>query len=119
MTGAARAEALAAVRAHLLLQAMAEDIGGYMDEHAFQDHIRRFVCGTAVHAERRAYEMAEVLTLLKKLGSADTMTRATRKKLQQLAALRLREHFGGEEPANIAAVLDALAPRPSAAGCGG
>ena len=112
-------EALEAAHRHGVLQGIAEDIGGYMEEHPFPVHIRRFVCGTAVHAERRAYEMAEVLTLLRKLGSADTMTRATRKKLQQLAALRLREHFGGEEPADIAAVLDALAPRPSAAGCGG
>lgn len=112
-------EALEAAHRHGVLQAMAADIGGYMDEHAFPDHIRRFVCGTAVHAERRAYEMAEALALLKKLGSADTMTRATRKKLQRVAALRLREQFGGEEPADIATVLDALAPRPSAAGCGG
>lgn len=104
-------EALEAAHRHGVLQAMAEDIGGYMDEHAFPDHIRRFVCGTAVHAERRAYEMAEALALLKKLGSADTMTRATRKKLQQIAALRLRERFGGREPADIAMVLDALAPR--------
>ena len=112
-------EALEAAHRHGVLQGMAEDIGVYMEEHPFPDHIRRFVCGTAVHAERRAYEMAEVLELLKKLGSADTMTRATRKKLQQLAALKLREHFGGEEPADLTAVLDALAPKPSAAGCGG
>jgi 3-hydroxyisobutyrate dehydrogenase-like beta-hydroxyacid dehydrogenase len=109
-------EALEAAHRHGALEAMAQDIAGYMDEHSFRNHLRRFVCGTAVHAERRAYEMGEVLALLKKLGSADTMTRATHKKLRQIAALRLREHFGGVEPAEIAAVLDALAPRPQAAG---
>jgi 3-hydroxyisobutyrate dehydrogenase-like beta-hydroxyacid dehydrogenase len=112
-------EALEAAHRHGVLQAMADDIGGYMNEHPFPDHIRRFVCGTAVHAERRAYEMSEALTLLKKLGSADTMTRATHRKLQQMAALGLRERFGGVEPADVAAVLDALAPKPLAVPCGG
>ncbi len=109
-------EALEAAHRHGVLRAMADDIGGYMDEHPFPDHVRRFVCGTAVHAERRAFEMAESLALLNKLGSADTMTRATRSKLQHIAALGLRERFGGVEPADIAAVLEALAPRPHAAG---
>ncbi len=107
-------EALEAAHRHGVLQAMAEDIGGYMDEHPFPDHIRRFVCGTAVHAERRAFEMAESLALLRKLGSADTMTVATRRKLQAIAARGLRERFGGRDPDDIAMVLDALAPRPQA-----
>ncbi len=102
-------EALEAAHRHGVLEAVAEDIAAYMDEHAFRDHMRRLVCGTAVHAERRAFEMAEVLTLLNKLGSADTVTRATRKKLQHIAALRLRERFGGREPGDIAAVMNALA----------
>lgn len=105
-------ETLEAAHRHGVLQAMAEDIGGYMDEHPFPDHLRRLVCGTAVHAERRAFEVAESLELLRKLGSADTMTKATRKKLQHIAALGLRERFGGKEPPDIAMVLDALSPKP-------
>ena len=104
-------EMLEAAHRHGALQAMAEDIAGYMDEHPFRDHMRRFVCGTAVHAERRAFEVAEALALLKKLGSADTMTRATRQKLRRIAGLRLRERFRGVEPADIAVVLEALAPK--------
>ncbi len=115
-TAAVIIEALEAAHRHGVLQAMAEDIGGYMDEHSFRDHLRRFVCGTAVHAERRAFEMAESLALLKKLGSARTMTVATRRKLQAIAARGLRERFAGREPDDIATVLEALAPRPQAAG---
>ena len=40
------------------------------------------------------------------------MTRATRKKLQQIAALGLRERLGGNEPADVAVALDALLSRP-------
>ena len=39
-------EALEAAHRHGVLGAVAEDIGGYMDEHSFRNHIRRFVCGT-------------------------------------------------------------------------
>lgn len=53
--------------------------------------------------------MAEVLALLKKLESPDTMTRATRKALKRIAALGLRDRFGGQDPLDIQAVLDALA----------
>jgi len=107
-------EALEAAHRHGVLAAMAEDIAGYMDERSFREHIKRFVCGTAVHAERRAFEMAESLELLRKLGSADVMTKATRKKLQHIARLGLREHFGGKEPDDVAAVLEVMTKGPSA-----
>lgn len=112
-------EALEAAHRHGVLETMVEDIAGYMDEHPFRSHLRRFVCGTAVHAERRAFEMGEVLDLLQKLGSADGMTRATRRKLTHLARLGLREQFGGKEPPDIAAVLDAITRRPATAGRSG
>jgi len=108
-------EALEAAHRHGVLQETARGMAGYMDQHPFRDHIRRFVCGTAVHAERRVFEMGEVLAFLGELGSADTMTRATRKGLQRIVALRLRDRFGGRDPAEIAPVLEALAggPKPS------
>jgi len=46
-------EALEAAHRHGVLQETARGMAGYMDQHPFRDHIRRFVCGTAVHAERR------------------------------------------------------------------
>jgi 3-hydroxyisobutyrate dehydrogenase-like beta-hydroxyacid dehydrogenase len=102
-------EALEAAHRHGVLPETAQGMAEYMDQYPFRDHIRRFVCGTAVHAERRVFEMGEVLELLKELGSADTMTRATRKVLRRIAALGLREKFGGQEPTEIAAVLEAIA----------
>ncbi len=101
-------ETLEAAHRHGVLQETAQGMAEYMDQHPFRDHIRRFVCGTAVHAERRVFEMGEVLELLKELGGADMMTRATRKNLQRIAAMGLRERFGGKEPAEIAPVLEAL-----------
>lgn len=107
-------EALEAAHRHGVLAATAQDIAGYMDERSFRDHIKRFVCGTAVHAERRAFEMTESLELLRKLGSGDVMTKATRRKLQHIAGLGLREHFGGKEPDDEAAVLEVMTKGPSA-----
>lgn len=109
-------EALEAAHRHGVLEITAQGMAEYMDEHPFRNHIRRFVCGTAVNAERRVFEMGEVLAFLKELGSTDTMTRATRRGLQRIVALGLRERFGGAEPADIAVVLEALAPKPPAIG---
>jgi 3-hydroxyisobutyrate dehydrogenase-like beta-hydroxyacid dehydrogenase len=109
-------EALEAARRHGVLEKTVQGLAEYMDEYPFGTHIRRFVGGTAVNAERRVFEMGEVLAFLKALGSTDTMTRATRKGLQRVAALALRERFGGAEPSDMAAVLDALVAEPPAGG---
>ena len=70
--------------------------------------IKRFVCGTAIHSERRIHEVSESLALLKSLGASTRMTRATRETLQQITDMGLREHFGAREPDTIALVLDAM-----------
>jgi 3-hydroxyisobutyrate dehydrogenase-like beta-hydroxyacid dehydrogenase len=109
-------EALEAAQRYGVLQETARGMAEYMDQHPFRDHIRRFVCGTAVHAERRVFEMGEVLAFLQDMGSWDSMTRATRKSLQRIVALGLRERFGGRDPAEIAPVLEALAASPKRSG---
>jgi 3-hydroxyisobutyrate dehydrogenase-like beta-hydroxyacid dehydrogenase len=113
-------EALEAAHRHGVLRETAQGMAESMDQHPFRDHIRRFVCGTAVHAERRVFEMGEVLELLRELGSPDTMARATHKALRRVVTLGLRDRFGGREPTDIADVLEAivatspgLTPKPS------
>ena len=70
--------------------------------------MKRYVCGTAVHAERRVHEMADALALLDALGSSNRMTKATRGKLVDIAKMGLREKFNAREPDTIAAVLEAI-----------
>lgn len=101
-------EALEAAQRHGILEATFADIAGSMDERPFAHIAKRLVCGTAVHAERRVHEMTESLTLLRSLGASIRMTRATRAMLEDVAAMGLRERFGGREPDSIAPVIEAI-----------
>lgn len=101
-------EALEAAHRHGILDAVAENMAASMDERPFSQIITRFVCGTAVHAERRVHEMSEALALLRSLGSSSRMTRATRSKLVEMSERGLRERFGGREPDSIRPVIEAI-----------
>lgn len=101
-------ESLEAAHRHGILDEVAADLAGSVDERPFEQIIKRYVCGTAVHAERRIHEMSESLALLRALGSSTRMTRATRAKIADIAALGLREKFGGREPDTIGPVLQAI-----------
>jgi 3-hydroxyisobutyrate dehydrogenase-like beta-hydroxyacid dehydrogenase len=101
-------ESLEAAQRYGILDAVAVDIAGSIDERPFAQIIKRFVCGTAVHAERRVHEMTESLELLRSLGASTRMTRATRAMLLDVVKLGLPAHFGGREPDSIAPVLDAI-----------
>jgi len=101
-------EALEAAHRHGILDAVAENMAASMDERPFAQIIKRFVCGTAVHADRRVHEMTEALALLQSLGSSSRMTRATRSKLVEVRERGLRERFGGQEPDSIHPVIEAI-----------
>jgi 3-hydroxyisobutyrate dehydrogenase-like beta-hydroxyacid dehydrogenase len=101
-------ESLEAAQRRGILDAVAADIATSIDERPFTQTVKRFVCGTAVHAERRVHEMTEVLALLRAVGSSTRMTRATRDWMREMARMGLRERFGGHEPDAIAPVLEAI-----------
>lgn len=107
-------ESLEAAQRKGVLDAVAADIAASMDERPFPQIIKRFVCGTAVHAERRVHEMTQALELLRSLGSSMRMTRATRAMIVDVAKMGLRERFGGREPESVAPVIEAIiSGRPS------
>lgn len=101
-------ESLEAAQRYGITDAVAADMIRFVDGRPFEDIIKRFVCGTAIHAERRIHEMSESLTLLRSLGGSTRMTRATRGMLQEIVAMGLRERFDAREPATIAPVLEAI-----------
>jgi 3-hydroxyisobutyrate dehydrogenase-like beta-hydroxyacid dehydrogenase len=100
-------EALEAAQRHGILDAVFRSIATSIDERPFAHTIKRYVCGTAIHAERRVHEMSEALELLQALGSSSRMTQATRAKLLDVAELGLRERFGGREPDTVHPVIEA------------
>ena len=101
-------ESLEAAQRYGVLEATAADIAGSFDERPFAQNMKRYVCGTAVHAERRVHEMADALALLNALGSSTRMTKATRAKLIDVTKMGLREKFNAREPDTVAAVLEAV-----------
>jgi 3-hydroxyisobutyrate dehydrogenase-like beta-hydroxyacid dehydrogenase len=109
-------ESLEAAQRYGVLDATAADIAGSFDERPFAQNMKRYVCGTAVHAERRIHEMADVLALLNSLGSSTRMTKATRAKLVDVTKMGLREKFNAREPDTVAEVMEAIvAMRPQQA----
>jgi 3-hydroxyisobutyrate dehydrogenase-like beta-hydroxyacid dehydrogenase len=101
-------ESLEAAQRYGILEASAADMVEFMDERPFAQIMKRYVCGTAVHAGRRVHEMADALALLNTLGSSTRMTRATRANLVEMANMGLRERFNAREPDTIAEVMDAI-----------
>ena len=101
-------ESLEAAQRYGITEALAADMARFINGRPFEDVMKRFVCGTAIHAGRRVHEVSESLALLKALGAPTRMTRSTRETLQSIADMGLRERFGAREPDAIAPVLDAL-----------
>ena len=67
-------ESLEAAQRCGVRDAVAADMAAFIDAKPFQQIIKRFVCGTAVHAGRRIHEMADSLELLKSVGAPTRMT---------------------------------------------
>ncbi len=101
-------ESLEAAARAGVLEFVARDIAGSVDERPFLESMKRFVCGTTVHAGRRVHEMADVLAFLDGLGSSTRMTKTTAAALRQYAAMGLREQFHAREPGSLATAIGAV-----------
>jgi hypothetical protein len=62
----------------------------------------------AVHAGRRADELAMSAQLLRSSAVEPIVTEAGSERLRWIAELGLREHFGGQRPPDPEVVLDAI-----------
>ena len=101
-------ESLEAAQRYGITEALTADMARFINGRPFEDVMKRFVCGTAIHAGRRIHETTEAMTLLKSLGASTRMTKSTRDMLKSIADMGLRERFDGREPATIGPVLDAI-----------
>jgi 3-hydroxyisobutyrate dehydrogenase-like beta-hydroxyacid dehydrogenase len=101
-------ESLEGAQRYGITDVLVEDMARFIDGRPFEQVVKRFVCGTAIHAARRVHETSEAMTLLRSLGASTRMTRSTRAMLQEIADMGLRERFSAQEPATIGPVLDAI-----------
>ena len=101
-------ESLEGAQRYGIADALVADMARFIDGRPFEQLVKRWVCGTAIHAGRRIHETTESITLLRALGASTRMTRSTRGMLQEIADMGLRERFDAREPDTIAPVLDAI-----------
>ena len=86
----------------LVLDSIAET----MDKDDFMETARLLLTRGIIHAERRSFEMAEVLKTLSTIGVDSIMSEATKKKLQWCSELKIKEYFNGEPPNTLEEVLE-------------
>lgn len=101
-------EALEAAQRYGITDALVADMARFIDGRPFEEIVKRHVCGTAIHAQRRVHETSESIALLRSLGGSTRMTRSTRAMLQDVVDMGLRERFEAREPGRIEDVLDAI-----------
>lgn len=90
-----------------------ENICKYMDGSSFFSIASNWLTTHAVHAERRFWEMEQVIKTLREVGVEPIMATATREKLKASVDLRLREFFGGREPKDYHRVIAAIEAKRS------
>lgn len=101
-------ESLEAAHRYGMLDVVVKDITGTLDERSFLLNMKRYVCGTAAHAERRVHEMDDAMELLKSLGASTRMSRAAKAMLQDVVKFGLPGHFNHTEPDSMELVMDAI-----------
>jgi len=101
-------EMLLAARAHGIERTVVESIQGAGERVPFPQLADRIVCALAVHAGRRADELAMSAELLRSSGEEPIVSEAAAELLRWIAELGLREHFGGQRPQDPQVVLLAI-----------
>jgi 3-hydroxyisobutyrate dehydrogenase-like beta-hydroxyacid dehydrogenase len=101
-------EMLLAARRHGVDHVVLHSIGGPGEQVPFPELARRVVTSLAVYAERRATELGAAAELVAEVDLEPLMADAGAARLRWLAEVAPREHFGGERPADLDAVLAAV-----------
>jgi 3-hydroxyisobutyrate dehydrogenase-like beta-hydroxyacid dehydrogenase len=101
-------EMLLGARAHGIERAVVDSIQGAGEQIPFPQIADRIVCAMAVHAGRRADELATSVQLLRSSAVEPIVSEAASERLRWIAELGLREHFGGQRPDDPEVVLAAI-----------
>jgi len=88
---------------HLVLKSLAASLNACSFEQTFN----RLITGSAIHAQRRAHEMLNVIEMLEGIKVKPTMSKATFERLSWLASKNLKEKFGGKTPKEWREVVSA------------
>ncbi len=89
--------------------------GNFADQRPFVEIANFLLVTDAIHAERRAEEAAMSAEALEEIGIEPIMTRSTAKRLQWVADLGMKDHFGGVVPKHYSEAIDAIEAKLAAA----
>ncbi len=84
-----------------------KSLEGVMNSGPFEPTVNRLVTGSAIHAQRRAHEMKNVIEMLESANIKPTMSTAIYERLSWLASKNLRQRFGGKPPDTWQEVISA------------
>ncbi|MDQ6835049.1 MAG: NAD(P)-binding domain-containing protein [Actinomycetota bacterium] len=101
-------EMMLVTRRYGLEELVASSIGGPGETVAFSALAERVLRGVALHAERRAQELAVACELAERVGVEPSLARAGVQRLDDLARLGLGQRLGDAEHLRGAAVLKAI-----------
>lgn len=73
---------------------------------SFKETLDWLVTASAVHAERQVHEMNDVMLMMQEIGVEPTMTQATTRRLEWLAAKNYKAKFQGKKPREWQEVAD-------------
>jgi len=79
-----------------------------LEECTFEQTLDRLSVGTALHAARRAAELAGCMEMLRDAGIDSTIAEAASKKHELIAKFNLKEHFAEKPPQAWAEVIEAI-----------
>jgi 3-hydroxyisobutyrate dehydrogenase-like beta-hydroxyacid dehydrogenase len=79
-----------------------------LEECTFEQTLDRLSVGTALHAARRAAELAGCMEMLRDTGIDSTIVEAAFKKHELIAKLNLNEHFAGKPPQVWSEVIETI-----------
>ncbi|CAG9621224.1 DUF1932 domain-containing protein [Sutcliffiella rhizosphaerae] len=98
-------ETLQASETYNVSQEVLASLQETMDSHNFMDTLNRLLTGSAIHAERRAFELQSSINMLNEVGLDSTLTAAAKAKLVELAKLSA-EKSNHSKPSDWEEVLE-------------
>jgi 3-hydroxyisobutyrate dehydrogenase-like beta-hydroxyacid dehydrogenase len=101
-------EMLLAARRYGVDELVIDSIQGAGERVSFRDLANRVMCALAIHAGRRADELATSAQIMREGSISPILTQAGWERLHGLAQVGLREHFASERPKDSRVVLEAI-----------
>ncbi len=89
-------------------EAVLASFGKFADSRPFVDFANFLMVTDVIHADRRGHEARMSAEALEDAGVEPIMTRATAERLEWVAALGAKEHFGGEVPQHYSAAIEGI-----------